>query len=163
LRDSRGFTLIEVLVVLMVLGLTVGLTTLGFQRLEDDRLEQQAGQLSTWLQSVSDNAVLDGALYGVGLNPDGSGLAASFFLNYRWWPMAGIEWQAPALEEDSELYMMAGKSWRLLTGGDSDSGRPEVQFFPTGVALPDQFQLRYDGRVAVIERDTDGLFTWSVQ
>lgn len=163
MTTSRGFTLVEVMVVLVILGLTAVFATLGFQRLESDRLEQQAGQLSAWLQTLSDNAVLDSAVYGAWREPAGTRLGTGFYLDNRWWPVAGEEAQSPVLDPDIGLLLEEGEEWRALAAdaGDDDL-RPQMLFLPTGIALPDALDLvdRQSGRRARIERDANGLFTW---
>lgn len=84
MRKQAGFSLVEILVVLVVLGLTATFATIGFQRLENDRLEKQAGQLSAWMQSVSDNAILDSAVYGIRLASNQQDLELAYFLDNRW-------------------------------------------------------------------------------
>jgi len=161
----QGFTLVEVLVVLVILGLTVTFTTLGFQRLEDDRLQKQAGHLSSWLQSVSDNAVLDSAVYGAWLNPAGDRLETGYYHNNRWWKVRGDEARSERIEEGFSLWIEDGDGWRALIPSSKKKvlKEPDILFMPTGLSVPETFQLRQDhDRKALIERDENGLYTWGL-
>lgn len=166
-QQTLGFTLVEIMVVIVILGMTVIFITLGFQRLEDDRLEKQAGQLSAWLQAVSDNAVLDGAVYGAWAEGERQTLQVGFFLDNRWWPVADRDMFAPKLEESTEFFLRNGNRWQQIEEARGDEGddkalRPSVLFLPTGMTLPEVFELREEGRVATIARDEDGMFVWSI-
>jgi type II secretion system protein H len=168
MRHDGGFTLVEILVVLVILGLSVTFLTLGFQRLEDDRLEKQAGQFSAWLQNVSDEAVLDSAVYGIWQKPEKRDLQVGYFLDNRWWPVTGDDMAAPTLEEGTSLLLKQGNNWLPLKPQvDAPQFKPDIVFLPTGMALPAAFQLREEvqkaTRSASIERDEDGLFVWAVQ
>lgn len=164
----NGFTLVEVMVVLVILGLTATFTTLGFQRLEDDQLKKQAGYLSTWLQNLSDNAVLDGAVYGVWMAADGDRLESGYFYNNRWWKVTGDEAYSEVISDNVELFKASSSGWQQIrpvakdTDNDADDRRPDILFMPTGLSIPEKFELRESReRTAVIERDDNGLYTWS--
>ncbi len=161
---TRGFSLVEVMVVLVILGLTVTFATLGFQRLESDRLEKQAEELSNWLQAVSDNAVLDGAVYGVWLDRDAQRLRTGYHHNNRWWEVDGETFVSPELEEDTDLLVGDGPGWRPFRVRDEGTGqrRPAMLFLPVGMTRPDRLLLRERGsdREIRIERNADGIFEW---
>ena len=179
MRKQAGFSLVEILVVLVVLGLTATFATIGFQRLENDRLEKQAGQLSAWMQSVSDNAILDGAVYGIRLASNQQDLELAYFLDNRWWQVTDKDMSPPNVDEDTELLINVGEKWSPLPEYTDEYASPGILFLPTGMALPEQFRLveqtgeqtgayasAQPGKgnpMAVIERDTDGRFTWSIQ
>ena len=158
---SRGFSLVEVLVVLVILGLTATFTTLGFQRLEDDRLQKQAGHLSAWLQQLSDSAVLDGAVYGARFDAKSRRFRSEFYFDNRWWEMTGDGAASEALAGDFRLEIDEDRGRRA--GTDRQPAMPEIIFMPTGLTVPESLRLEAaDRRVAVIERDPDGLYTWRI-
>jgi len=166
IEQNRGFSLIEILVVMTILGATVMFVALGFQRLEDDRLEKQAGQLSAWLQLVSDDAVLDSALYGVWLGRGGAPSRVGFFFDNRWWPVNENGVRPAVLEATVAISVRMGEHWRPITDqtdrSSTSPGQPDMLFLPTGMALPDGLELRFEERTARVERDRDGMFVWSL-
>jgi len=163
--NSRGFTLVEVMVVLVILGLTATFATMGFQRLEDDRLTKQVGHLSAWLQSVSDDAVLDSVVYGVWLSRDGRRLESVFYRDYRWWPLAAEQASSEELQEGVVITLEMDQRWQQLKQVEEDEAErvPDLVFLPTGLSLPGKLRLQDgDKRIAEIERDENGLFAWSL-
>lgn len=163
MKKNGGFSLVEVMVVLVILALTITFAIPGFERLESDRLEKQAGQLSSWLQGVSDNAVLDGAVYGAWLDSSGQRLHTGYFYNNRWWRVDDELFESPRLEKEAELLLGDGSQWRpLAPGNDKETLRPALLFLPAGTTRPRHFELRLhnDPRRARIEQDADGMFVW---
>ena len=79
---QTGFSLLEVLVVMVILGLTATFVTVGFERLENDRLERSAGRLAEWFQALSDEAVLNGAVYGARFDTSGEFQPLFYFRNH---------------------------------------------------------------------------------
>ena len=161
---SRGFTLIEVMAVLVILGGTVTFLTLGFQRLESDRLEKQAGQLTGWLQAVSDDAVLDSAVYGVWYEPGGR-LIRGYYFGNRWWRLGDDDLGQPRLGDGLTLLTERGNGGFVVLEQQRETGMeavPDLLFLPSGLTEPDGFELREKRRAARIERNDDGIFTWSM-
>lgn len=69
---KRGFTLIEVLVVVAVAGILIGIALLSLGLIGDDRgLQRQALQLSSLIEMASDEAQLQGRDYGLELLQSG--------------------------------------------------------------------------------------------
>jgi general secretion pathway protein H len=66
---SRGFTIIEIMVVLVIMSVFLSIVILGFERIESRRVEQQADELVIWLKYVADSAIFDGVVYGIDLTP----------------------------------------------------------------------------------------------
>ena len=163
---QKAFTLVEILVVLVILGLAATFTTLGFQRLEDDRLTKQAGHLSGWLQQLSDSAMLDGAVYGARFDDNSRRLESSFYFNNRWWRMSGENTASEKLAGNLTLVLETdGREPDLSppVGGGVRRQVPDILFLPSGLSLPETLRLEADdGRAAVVRRDPDGLYTWSL-
>ena len=163
---QTGFSLLEVLVVMVILGLTATFVTVGFERLENDRLERSAGRLAEWFQALSDEAVLNGAVYGARFDTSGEFQPLFYFRN-RWWPLSDqVVGQPPAIDVSLRLEVHHRDRW-VATGieRDDELPRPDVVFFPQGMVQPDQWRLTEDkgaGASALVERNDDGLFLWQI-
>lgn len=168
MKNARGFTLVEVMVVLVIIAATAAMVSLGFDRLQQDRLEKQASELSSWLQALSDNAVLDSAIYGAWLSADQSRLVAGYYLDGQWWPLVDVDDQALRLQDDIIVLMEDETGWHELTvsGANTNSQEqsPQVIFQPFGSVTPERFMVSEGEpqRSARIERDSDGIFSWQL-
>ena len=61
---AKGFTLIEVMLVLLIIGIAGGVVVLGVSQSFDRRLDSQALKIVGWMESLSDRSVLEGGIYG---------------------------------------------------------------------------------------------------
>ncbi|MDE0840570.1 MAG: prepilin-type N-terminal cleavage/methylation domain-containing protein [Porticoccaceae bacterium] len=64
-RRYTGFTLLEVLAVIIIVATLSGMSLLAINQAFDRRYESHADQLQMWLQQLSDLAALSGGAYGV--------------------------------------------------------------------------------------------------
>ncbi len=65
-QKARGFTLLELLVVLFIIGITITFATLSFSgRAVDDRLENEARRLQEIMRLASEEALLQGIELGM--------------------------------------------------------------------------------------------------
>lgn len=58
-HHHRGFTLIEVMVVIVIIGIMVGFATLSFSRSGDQRMEQEARRITALLRLASEEAIIN--------------------------------------------------------------------------------------------------------
>ena len=77
LRRSRGFTLIELMMVLIVLAVMAGMATISFRNDPLAQLEREQLRLQSLLNFAADEAVLQGEL--LGLSVDGRSYQLVFF------------------------------------------------------------------------------------
>ena len=70
-RFSRGFTLVEVLVVMVLIGITVGLVSLSVRSSGEREAEQEARRLAALVQLASEEAVLKSQEIGILFRRDG--------------------------------------------------------------------------------------------
>ena len=77
LNRSRGFTLLEMLVVLVVVGVMVALLVIGFKDSPQQRVRREANDLAALINAASDEAVMRGI--ELGLVIDGSGYQFVYF------------------------------------------------------------------------------------
>jgi general secretion pathway protein H len=105
---QRGFTLIEVMLVLVILSVGAGAVVMALPQSDDDKLEQASRSLQLRLQLLSDEALLSGMTYGLHLDTDNA--------TYQWGQLTSDGWQEidhrqiPAKQEfdDLELNLILG-------------------------------------------------------
>lgn len=67
----KGFTLLEVLVVLIIIGILVSMVALSMNRPHGDELRTEAQRLQVLLEFAAQEALLQGKEYGVFFSPQG--------------------------------------------------------------------------------------------
>ena len=92
-HTQRAFTLIEVMVVVVIIAAFVGLAVFGLAQASERPLRQRASELESWLQDLSDRAVLEGNLYGViaRRDDDKTELVAMVWYRQHWFPVVSPE------------------------------------------------------------------------
>jgi general secretion pathway protein H len=71
LNSSRGFTLLEILVVLVIVAVMAGLLVVGFKDSPQQRVRREAQSLAALLNAVSDEAVMRGVELGLVIDDSG--------------------------------------------------------------------------------------------
>lgn len=114
-NEARGFTLMELLVVLVIAGLAVSLVGPGFQRLLPGLgLEAEARSLAAMLRHARSQAILSGAPVSISQDAQSDDLRLSYReAPYR--PRNGIE-----------VTLEGGES------GGGEAGGAQILFFPPG-------------------------------
>ncbi|ASL86449.1 TPA: prepilin-type N-terminal cleavage/methylation domain-containing protein [Serratia marcescens] len=70
MRRIRGFTLLEIMLVLLLLGVTSGLVMLSFPA-DEKALARQGERLNHWLNALAERAEREGVSYGVAFGSGG--------------------------------------------------------------------------------------------
>lgn len=156
-RES-GFTLIEVLVVVFIIGVILGFATLSLGgRSLDDRLEQEARRLTEVLRLASEQAIVTSAQ--IGFRPSENGYEFLTPGEERWVPLEAPRspFRAHQFEIPAELLLTDAPA--ALRGDNKDL--PAVVFFSSGELTPFEFSLRVEGldKVERIRGRIDGLIT----
>lgn len=115
-RHGAGFTLIEILVVLVIVGIIVAIALISLGTLGDNRnLETEARRLSTLLQMVNDDATIQGRDFGLEVMQTGYRFVEfDPFLN-QWFQVTDDDFMRErALEEGSEFELVIEERRVLL-------------------------------------------------
>lgn len=104
----RGFTLIEVLVVVVIVGIISAVVILSFGIIGDDRsLQQHARRLSSLIELASDEALIQGRDFGLEFTLSGYRFLELDPLTNRWFEVVGDDLLRPReLEEQLELALV---------------------------------------------------------
>ena len=66
-----GFTLIEIMVVLLIITITIGMVGINLQRGDNNLVQEEADRIVILLQSAREEAILQGQVFAVQFNTDG--------------------------------------------------------------------------------------------
>lgn len=137
LHGQRGFTLIEVLIVLVIIGVIVGLAALAFRDNRADELAREAQRLRAVLALASEEAIVKSRELGLRFDADGY----RFFVlddEQVWQPIEhDREFAAHELSKSLELTVLVdARALRTDQGEKSGKDEPQVYFFETGELYP---------------------------
>lgn len=163
---QRGFTLLEILVVMFIISIIVGFAVLSIDsRGGEDRLQREAERMQALLSLAADEAILFGSQMGVDFTPEGYR-----FLRLQqegWVPLAGG--QTPLrprqLPDGVKLRLLEAESNKdrfdpLAPAGPNDAEaeeddedeeerrRPDLLLLSSGEISPFQFELFSEGVAA---------------
>lgn len=143
---QTGFTLFELLVVMLILGLLASFAVLGIGSTSGRQLEQEARRLVALAELARDQALLTGQLRALGFSRDGYAFLQMIYLDsgqVTWVPL-----DEPPLHERSlaargiePVLRLQGRRVALEPG----VGEPHVIFNGAGEMIPFELELRPPG------------------
>jgi general secretion pathway protein H len=144
-RLSRGFTLLEVLVVMLIIGIVLSFAMLSLNG-DKHELENEAQRLQALIALTGQEAVLQSKELAMQFSDDGYVFEA--YDGEKWQPLENDETlRQRTLPDDLVLeYRAEGDSMTL--GGDDDDGKkapPRIYFLSSGEVSPFELTLRRRG------------------
>ena len=140
---SRGFTLLEVLVVVIIIGVVISFAVLSINS-DDNTLDEEARRLQALINLTGQEAVLQSKELALQFNEDGYEFLA--FDGEKWQPIADDEILRPRVLPD---YVAVGyePEGQKLTLGDKDDEDtpPRIFFLSSGEMTPFRLTLRRRG------------------
>ena len=173
-RRSSGFSLIEILVVIVIIGIISGIALLSLGILGDDRqLQTEARRLTSLVEVAQDEAMMQGREFGVEFMND-----AYRFVEYdpfinQWGELIGDEMlRLRELPDDVEFILML-EGQRVLLENDparfedpeeaadrdlTETYSPHVYIFSSGDITPYDLEIRRrnDNETVAIKSDLTG-------
>jgi general secretion pathway protein H len=170
----RGFTLIEILIVVFIIGLMAGLISLSLGKDKtEDNLRKEAQALIQAIDFVGEYAALNGEVLALFAKQQESDDSLEKYWCYNWQRYRDNQWVN--LPEDSlgEHCMPANVQWEMVIEGhpyrydpDLEIQPPVLVFSPSGEATPVEmaiFQQGTDAEAQHIEIDMMGSSDWREQ
>jgi general secretion pathway protein H len=134
---QRGFTLIEVMVVVVIIGVLINFVTISIGRNSPaDQLKTEAQRLSSLIGLASEEALLRSSLIGVDIGEEDYS-----FLRLEegvWQPMQDNLFRARKLPEGMEFKVTASTQ---QTGEDEEENLPEIILLSSGEMTPFELKL----------------------
>ena len=152
-RPAPGFTLLELLVVLLIFGLLVGFAVLAVGGTASRQMEQEARRLVELAGLARDESLLTGQARALGFSRDGYAFLEQVFLDderVTWVPLE----RAPL---NPRSLARLGLELRLRQEDravplDDRADRPQVLFNGAGELTPFELELRPDGAASSLLR-----------
>jgi len=136
LRFNSGFTLIEILIVVVILGITMVVATANLFPSDEERLQQEGEKLVSLLQLARDESAFGGRVIAVTVNGDEIAFLERDFAEAN-------RWHASTIEQLSTRKLPDAFNAQLSVGaGDTDAKDAHITFLPIGVAAPFDLTLR---------------------
>jgi prepilin-type N-terminal cleavage/methylation domain-containing protein len=158
---QRGFTLVEIMVVVTIVALMISFGYLGFNQLLGRRTDEESQSLRQWLQSVSDRARLEGAVYGIQI--EGEQLLPLTYRQGIW--LKVLDQQVWAGDSEYQLEFVAdGTPKQLLDVAEANDLQPSLIFLPDGTQWPEgKIRMSYETQTIWFEADDQGRFNQVAQ
>ncbi len=144
-KNVQGFTLIEIMVVVVIISIMVGVVTLSFPDTNRDLLKEDAERFSSLVLLAEDEAILQSRDLALAINDEGY----AFFSreNKKWQAFSKTPFKPRKLSglEKPELYL-EGVSIQLTK---AEKTKPQIVIYSSGEVTPFTYSFGYEGKSKV--------------
>lgn len=157
-QHQRGFTLIEILVVMVIVSIMTGLAVTSMPALvQSGEFDTESRRLITLLRMAREEAVLQGEEYGLRVADDGYEFMVYDEAAQGWVSMARRPFNARLLPEGMELLLEVEDNVPMLGNEeDEDATIPRIMLFSSGETTPFDLILAMPDEERVRQLGTDG-------
>jgi general secretion pathway protein H len=160
-KCNRGFTLLEVLVVLVIVAVMAGMITASIGDSPQRTLNREAERLQQVMQLAVQEAVLQGQEFGISLHRYGYQIRQFDPRDARWHSPMERMFERYRLPQPIQLSLsMEGSASRLAVTASSpllSDDKPAVLFFSSGELSPFLLRLEHPDADDVVELMSDGI------
>ncbi|PID33713.1 MAG: type II secretion system protein GspH [Thiotrichales bacterium] len=142
--SHRGFTLIEIMVVIVIVAILMAAVTLSFPPVGDKLLKENAERFSALVSLAQDESILQSAEMSLEIDADGYGFYRNE--NNQWTALSEAPFKKRRLPERI-------RSKLILDGveidlEDREKNTPQIVFLSSGEITPFTYQLFYENKSA---------------
>lgn len=149
-RQCLGFTLIEILVVITILGIATVLATANLFQTDEEALQQEGEKWLAVLQTARDEAAFGGRVIAANIVGDELRFAERDVAD-------ASRWNASTAAELAARKISSGMQAQLRIGASAATAKDDhITFFPAGVAEPFELLLRSPAGTRKISGDAIG-------
>lgn len=166
---SAGFTLLELLVVVAIVGLLAGAVTLSWRAIGNDQeMEQETGRLRGMIDLLHEEALMQTRDYGLMFTETGYRFYVFDYRELKWLEAQGDDLLEPhpLRPRLSMVLLLDGREVPLVRDFDSqdvENPEPQVMLLSSGEVTPFQLEMARDGIAGKFELEAslDGKVTVS--
>jgi len=176
-RNQRGFTLIEMMVVIAIVALITGLSVAAVNQAGDRRYSSEAEKLLIWFNQLSEFSAMQGAAFGIVAEPIGKSkrlglLRSTIYYRNQWVAVAfpepftlgegsKIQWLMDDPEEKPLFYQQAAQPTREeIEAGTASLEKDEEDFLEPVIAfLPDGY-VEPEGRIELSFENSEKVYSF---
>ncbi len=139
--NQRGFTLLEIMVVLVIMGIMVSFATLGLGQSPEKPLGEESDRFKARFFLAAENAILEGRDLGLGVHKGGY----EFFelLDEKWIPLAGDpQLRKTKLPEGMEAQLTLEAVEIVMPGKPPE--KPQIFILSSGESTPFTLEFSFD-------------------
>lgn len=158
---ARGFTLVEILVVVVIIAILFTITTLSVDRIsEEDHAREEVQRISALMELAADRAMIEGGEYGLFVSEQGYRFMRYEGRDIGWLTPEDRAFRQRPWPEGVRVEMRSeGATVSLESEVDADEERtPQVLLTATGEMTPFELNLRQadEAEGTVLEARMDG-------
>lgn len=157
---ARGFTLLEILVVVLIIGIVLSLATLAFRDDTADRLQTEARRLAALLTLASQEAVLQGEEMAAAFSPQG--YRFQVLEENKWVDARDAVLRERQLAEDLALFLEIEGETAQPGEQEAEEQPPRIYLLSSGEITPFTLTLKHRNSTATyqLHGDFSGGFTF---